>query len=607
MFSCDISPCFRSFSRYTLIFLLFCLTPLISNANEQKAKIQQLLADYNLAGIVYTTFDDGQTNFSSSGFANIKSNRRMQLDTKVQVGSVGKVVLAVGVLYLITTGKIHLDDSVENLLPTLDWQNHWSDNTPITIEHLLAHTSGLDNIKMWHLLNSSTKPDTPLEEAFLDTDPDILSPRFEPGTQYSYSNMGYGLLGMIIQAVTGKNYEDYMDSMLEKLNMNDSTFHYVTQESDSRLAMGYFENANPQIAVPMLLRPAGQFTTTINDMNQLIQFLLGSGISEGERIVQADLMNRLGVPRGTLAFDSGLEHGHGLALAKRDRHGAIGYCHPGETFGFYAYLCLFPEENKGYFFAINTDNESAHYDDFNRVLINQLKVRKSTENYEAGSFNNPQQDISGLYILSPNNMEEFQWLDFMFNSIYLSATDKGFNVYSLQQKEFEISNVGQFLYRRDGRLNASHVYYRDGQLAFISDGLNTYKKSPLSFMLLNWFVLLVGGLALIALIARGTVVAVNGFKQGINSILLPYSVLCLSVIPVYLYSQQSFLDFGEETAASISLAVISTMFPITCFIATLLYAITKKLKSFDALITLLVLMFTVYLTVNDVLPIIFWK
>jgi CubicO group peptidase (beta-lactamase class C family) len=580
---------------------------LISNANEQKSKIQQLLADYNLAGIVYTTFDDGQTNFSSSGFANIKSNRRMQLDTKVQVGSVGKVILAVGVLHLISTGKIHLDDSVEDLLPTLDWQNNWSSPSPITIEHLLAHTSGLDNIKMWQLLNSSTKPDTPLEEAFLNTDPYILTPRFEPGTQYSYSNMGYSLLGMIIEAVTLKNYEDYMDSLLAKLNMNDSTFHYVTQENDPRLAMGYFEGGYPQMAVPMLLRPAGQFTTTINDMSQLIQFLLGSGISKNQRIVQAALMNRLGVPKGTFAFESGLEHGHGLALAKRDRHGAVGYCHPGETFGFYANLCLFPEENKAYFFAINTDSESAQYDDFNRTLINQLKLRKDAENNELGSFNNQRQDISGLYILSPNNMLEFQWLDYMFNSIYLTATENGFNVYSLQQGTFEITTVGKFLFRRDGRIDTSHVYYRDGQFAFISDGLNTYKKSSLSFILLNWLALILGCFTLVALIARSFVVTISGFKEGINPILLPFLVLCLTVIPVYLYSQQSFFDFGEQTAASVSLALISACLPFSCLIAALLYAKEKKLKSFDALITLLTLMFTFYLTVNDVLPLIFWK
>ena len=607
MFFCEISRCFRSFYRYTFAFLLFCLSSLTSNANEQQAEIQQLLADYDLAGIVWTTFDDGQTNSSFSGFANIESNRRMQLDTKVQVGSVGKVVLAVGVLHLITTGKIRLDDSVEDLLPTLAWQNHWSDTAPITIEHLLAHTSGLDNIKMWQLLNSSTKPDTPLAEAFLNTDPHILTPRFEPGTQYSYSNMGYSLLGMIIQAVTGKNYEDYMDSLLEKFNMNDSTFHFVTQESDSRLAMGYFEGENPQIAVPMLLRPAGQFTTTINDMNQFIQFFLGSGMIENERIVQTDLMMRLGVPKGTFAFESGLEHGHGLALAKRDRHGAIGYCHPGQTFGFYASLCLFPEENKGYFFAINTDSESAQYDDFNRTLINQLKVRKATEDVEAGSFNNPQQDISGLYILSPNNMLDFQWLDYMFNSIYLTATEFGFKVYSLQQEEFEITTVGKFVYRRDGRINTSHVYYHDGQSAFISDGLNTYKKSSLSFLLLNWFVLILGCFALIALIARGAAVSVRGFKKGINPILLPFSVLCLLAIPVYLYSQQSFLDFGEQTAASISLAVVSAGFPFACLLAALLYAKEKKLNSFDALITLIALMLTLSLTANGVLPIIFWK
>lgn len=290
---------------------------------------------------------------------------------KMHVGSVTKSVLAMGVLHLIFEERLMLDTNVESLLSELNFDNAWSDRSPIKVKNLLDHTSGLDNIRMWQLLSTKPLPNTPLEEAFESSQHNLLKIRTELGTQYSYSNMGYTLLAMVIEAVTNERYEYFLDvNLLTPLEMHDSSFAFISQRgqfADPLLAMGYYENNVAQAAVPSYLRPAGQFTTTAPDMAKFMMFVLGDGKVNGEGFVRPEHMNMLTEPLGTEAHIAGLNIGHGLAFAKRDRHNVLGMCHPCTTFGFRAYICLFPDENKGFFMRL--------------TLITKLLTMKSLINY----------------------------------------------------------------------------------------------------------------------------------------------------------------------------------------------------------------------------------
>jgi CubicO group peptidase (beta-lactamase class C family) len=153
----------------------------------------------------------------------------MTAATKVQVGSVTKVLVALGVLRLVAADQLDLDSDVEQLLPELPWDNPWRATTPITVQHLLEHTAGLDNIRMWQFLNTQVTADTPLTKAFPDSHNGLLQIRTRPGTQYSYSNMGYAILGLVIERVIADRYEGYLArEILDPLGMHDSSFHFIT-------------------------------------------------------------------------------------------------------------------------------------------------------------------------------------------------------------------------------------------------------------------------------------------------------------------------------------------------------------------------------------------
>lgn len=607
----------KNFSLLLFLTSLIILQVNVVNAGDTSVldkKINQAISDEELVGIVWSTVSTDSIEMGSGGFSNTSKNTKMEHSQKVHVGSVTKTVLALGTLRLISEGKLTLNTEVAALLPQLAFNNTWHDTAPIRVKNLLEHTAGLDNIRMWQLLNTTPTPDTPLENAFPSNNSKLLTVRSKPGTQYSYSNMGYTLLAMVIEAVSLQRYEEYLDKhFLQPLEMTNSTFKYVSQTgdySDERLSMGYFENDVPQTAVPSYLRPAGQLTTTAPDMVKFMQLIFNDGVLNGAPFIRTDLIKMLGYPDQTNAEKVGLKIGHGLAFAMRDRHDVIGMCHPGTTLGFRANICLFPKENKAFFYAINTDSETADYEKFNAIFINHLSINKAP----VAQPNGPLLDITaleGIYLPAPNNMAEFEWLDLVFNFKWLTRQGDGVLMRSLQSDDRVLHPINLNLLRATDRSQASHALIMEkNNDIYISNGLSTYKLQSTHIIFAYWVSLLMGLLGLIYILLLGTFRMLTKKIASQKAIFWPCVNLLALSVPVILYTKQSFLKFGELTTASFLLAVISALLPVTLLLS-LFFSIQKELKSkwekWDCVALFTLLQLCLVLFYWDVIPVIFWR
>lgn len=589
-----------------LLWVVFAAHNALSREAVFDREVDQLLNDQALVGVVWGIYTPEGGVSGAAGMADVSSELPMQSTTKVNVGSVTKTALALGVLRLISEDRLSLNTNVEKLLPHLNWDNPWANDAPIRVQHLLEHTAGLDNIRIWQFLNSTPTGDTPLHTAFPPSHSGLLRVRTRPGSQYSYSNMGYALLGMTIEAVTNQRYEDYLQAaLLSPLGMENSTFHFRSQREDAALAMGYLDAGIAQENIPMFLRPAGQFTTTAEDMLLLVEYLLGVPDPDRAPYILPELMEKLGMPSTTDAFHEGLENGHGLALSSRDRHGVLGYCHPGTTFGFRAYLCLFPEERKGYFYAINTDSEQAEYEKFNELFIERLNLASPAQAVPAAQFETIP-DYTGLYVLSPNSMAEFEWLDYMFSSIWVSETDAGLLIESLQKPPRALEPVTAKLFRDSDRLQPSHVFAA-GTRTTLSDGLKTYERQAPWMLLFNWMLLLAGVAGLVFLFFRGTFLLFAKGSGASKILLLPYLNIVAFAIPGFLFIRQGFIHFGEKTAASISLAILSGLLPVTLFVSILYVCRGTPVRKTDLAGCFTLLSLCILLIYADVLPLVFWR
>ncbi|MEX0298064.1 MAG: serine hydrolase domain-containing protein [Kordiimonas sp.] len=182
-------------------------------------------------GSAVIVLKDGKPLFSKGyGFSNLEHKVPVSPETVFQVGSIGKMFTATGVMLLVEKGQLSLDAKLSDFFP--NGPEFWN---RVTIEHLLSHRSGIRSVTgqggalqldtssgqmvailqyLRELRNEYT------EEQYLEliAKADML---FEPGTQYAYSNEGYVLIGMIIRQITGQFFGDFLaENIFSKLGMN---------------------------------------------------------------------------------------------------------------------------------------------------------------------------------------------------------------------------------------------------------------------------------------------------------------------------------------------------------------------------------------------------
>lgn len=164
---------------------------------------------HQIPGVAILMRENGKIILSEGfGAANLELNVPVKPNTIFQSGSVGKQFTATAVMMLVEEGKVALEDPISKYLQVPDT---WSG---ITIRHLLTHTSGLGDYP----------EDFSLQKDY--TEDDLLkmitsrSLSFKPGEKWSYSNLGYVTLGIMIGKVTGKFYGDFLkDRIFEPLGM----------------------------------------------------------------------------------------------------------------------------------------------------------------------------------------------------------------------------------------------------------------------------------------------------------------------------------------------------------------------------------------------------
>lgn len=583
-----------------------------SDADTVHADIALHLETEGLPGAVWTLVTPaGGIRTGAAGFKHAGTAQAMTPDARVHVGSVAKTVLAIGVLRLVTQGKLSLDTEVGSLLPALRFDNPWQATDPVRIRHLLEHTAGLNNFRFSQIFSLHAHADAPLSAALGDV-PLVINTR--PGARYVYSSIGYHLLGMVIEAVTGSRYERYLDAaLLQPLGMQDSTFAFTTQVgamADPRLAMGHFENAVAHPALPVHLRPATQLATTAADMGRLAQFLMGDGAIDGVPFVASELLAALGGAHNTDAARAGLGAGHGLALATRDRHQVVGDCHPGTMVGFQAMLCLYPGERKAFFVVANADVESADYDKLNKLLIAALQMIPMVRPASTAPPPPGMAQWSGVYVPDWNAVASLAWVDTVFNAVDVRWDGALLQLAPMQGQPASLRLAGGRLFQRADRIAPSHVLFVTNGERMLSDGLRTYRKVALTKMLWLWTSAALGFLGLLYVLCRGGWLLLRRSLTATSTLAVPFASVLMLFAPLPFFLNQSFLALGDLTMASALLAIASCALPLGMFYGLIRLVMRRRpirRPALDCAALLAVLQWTIVLVAWGMLPYVMWR
>lgn len=536
-------------------------------ATDLPSDLEIILIEEGLTGVAWSLIgENGEVSLGATGLRDNPSQSNFTIDTRFHVGSLTKSLLATGVLRLATEGLIELDAPASRYLSNLSFENPWKGLADVTVRHLLDHTSGLNDAHLWQLFSERPKPKTPLIAAFPEQEVQLRI-RSRPGSRFSYSNMGYTVLGMIIESIVGGSYETYLDEhILAPLAMYHSTFAFTAQEGESidpMLAWGHVDDGSRFAASPIFLRPAGQFTTTAADLALFARFLLSGGVVNGEQFVDEELMSSRGRPSGTEAANGGLVAGYALGLGRRDRHGVIGYCHGGNIVGFVAMLCIFPDDNKAFAYSVNTDSETANYGRIDSLLIGALGIAEASPPRTVKSA----PDIArwhGRYILSPNRFQTFEYLDNVFGAVKVSADGDSLTMTSLQQSPRRLRPVGGRIYSANDRATSSHVFLQGENGEYlISDGFKTFEKVPATYLVTHWTSIFLGLGGLTWIFLAGVISVVRYRINMLRRSEAPaFVALVLLLVPIPFFMTQSFMALGDLTLASALLAAVTLLLPM---------------------------------------------
>ncbi len=248
-------------------------------------------------------------------------------NTVYQIGSTTKEFTAAVILKLAESNKLSLDDKLSKYFP------YYKRGNEITIRHLLTHTSGIYEIlRDTNAVKESTRPRSKerMLSFFIDKPLD-----FDPGTQYSYSNSGYILLGLIIEKVTHMPYERVVrDIILRPLGMTHSGFDFAGLQSPYK-AIGYtkYTETIKAASTPWdstATYSAGSLYSTVEDLYRWHKGVLNYKI-----------YNKLSLEKATTPF---LE-GYGLGCWIDTIYNKKVVSHGGNILGFTGYYGRIQEED----------------------------------------------------------------------------------------------------------------------------------------------------------------------------------------------------------------------------------------------------------------------
>jgi CubicO group peptidase (beta-lactamase class C family) len=270
----------------------------------------------------------GVRHVQAQGMADVEQSRPMTPEAMFWIASMTKPITATAILILQEEGKLSIDDPAAKYLPELGRMKNADGSplkTPITIRHLLTHTSGLPENAREETRAANNLQD--LVTAFA-TKP----MQYEPGTKWQYCQTGINSLGRIVELVSGQRFDEFLANRIFKpLGMADTTF-YPTPDQQKRIARSYrLENgkltptdvaifAGRDLAdhgrVPLA---NGGLYSTAQDYGRFARMLLNDGSLDGTRILKPETVKLMSsVQSGDLktGFTPGCAWGLGVCLAR---------------------------------------------------------------------------------------------------------------------------------------------------------------------------------------------------------------------------------------------------------------------------------------------------
>ena len=362
--------------RFVLWVLAFVSAPLAAAPpTDFDARVESLRTKIGVPGMAIAIVENGQATLSRGyGVSKVGAATSVDADTIFPTGSTGKAFTAAALATLVDAGKISWDDKVIDRLPGFQMYDPWV-TREITIRDLLVHRSGL-GLGAGDLL---FVPRGSISRAEAVKRLRYIKPATSFRSGYAYDNILYMVAGQLIEAVSGKTWEDYMrDHVLQPAGMtrsasdSDSRFANPNRAYPHARASGRVRGTGPlqlldeRDELGRAAAPAGGLAISANDMSKWLALQLAHGkLPSGDRLFSEAAHTQMWKPEVILPISSRSEtlkltepmfQAYALGWNVSDYRGTKIVSHGGAVLGFQSTVVLIPDKNVGFAIEINSED-----------------------------------------------------------------------------------------------------------------------------------------------------------------------------------------------------------------------------------------------------------
>ena len=304
---CNLSGCL--FLKTVVIFSLISFRasaqektksdPPIETIAQLRTAIEKVLKDTRTPAVgIAMVNEKGPVWIAGIGKADVEKNIDADSTTMFRIGSTSKMFVSLSILKLQEEGKVSLNDKVKDLVPELAFENKWESTDPILVAHLLEHTTGWDDI---HLAEYAHNDPVPISvKDGLAYHPHSRVSRWVPGTRMSYCNSGPPVAALIVEKITGKPFEEYVqENFFKPMGMTSMT--YLRSETYQQKGATLYLDGKPQPYWNIILRPSGAINASPIDMAKMVRFFVNGAAVDTTHLISKASLQRMETPTTTSA------------------------------------------------------------------------------------------------------------------------------------------------------------------------------------------------------------------------------------------------------------------------------------------------------------------
>lgn len=343
----------------------------LSDPPRNRMNLVDRMAHYKVPGVSIAMIDDNQIEWAKGyGVLEAGKDQPVTTDTIFQPGSTAKPIVAMVALHYVEAGDLELDGDVNDKL--VSWkvpENEFTAQTPVTLRRLMSHSAGIPYVPLRGYAQGLAIPNG---QQILDGEPPANSEPVRvvvvPGTQLSYSNGGYIVVGQLLADVVGVPLDVIMqENVLEPLHMDASTFKYQLPDDlapiaasghrvDGSVIPGGWHN-NPEMGT------GGSAWATPSDMARFYIDLMLTYNGRSENIISQEMAVEMLTPQ---IEDRGLG-----PWITDDGGDLFHFGHPGHTDGYKSYIAFYPERGQGLVIMTNSDAGDELYNEIVNSVTNE--------------------------------------------------------------------------------------------------------------------------------------------------------------------------------------------------------------------------------------------